>query len=127
MDTSSGMIEVERRGNTLVLTPQTDLRELESQEIEQEMEAILRLMKWDSAVRNVVVDFGHTDYFGSTALGFLVRLRQQVRERNGRMAFCNVSAHEEDILDASKLSGLWRFFSSREKAVAAVDNYSSAV
>jgi anti-anti-sigma factor len=122
MDTSTRMIEVERKGNILILTPRRDLRELEYPEIEVEQEELLRQMEADPTLKGVVVDFGRTDYFGSTALGMLTRLWQHAQKRNGRLALCNVSAHERDILAVTGLIGFWRICSSREEAMNAVNN-----
>jgi anti-anti-sigma factor len=119
MNTATRIIEVERQGDTLVLTPREDLRELEYQEIVAEGEELLRLAD-NPSVRNVVVDLGLTDYFGSTALGLLAQLRQRVRARGGRMALCRVSPHEKEILAVTRLAGFWSVHSSREEAIAAV-------
>jgi anti-anti-sigma factor len=119
MSTATRMIEVERRGDTLVLTPQQDLRELDFQEIEAEGEELLRLAE-DPSVRNVVVDLGRTDYFGSTALGLLAQLHQRVRTRRSRMALCNASAHESQIMAVTRLTGFWSVHPCLEEAIAAV-------
>ncbi len=119
MSTATRIIEVERQGDTLVLTPQQDLRELEYQEITAEGEELLRLAD-DPAIRNVVVDLGRTDYFGSTALGLLAQLRQRLRARGGHMALCNVSTHESEILAVTRLAGFWSVHPTREEALAAV-------
>jgi stage II sporulation protein AA (anti-sigma F factor antagonist) len=119
MNTATRMIEVELQGDTLVLTPQGDLRELDYQEIEAEGEELLRLAE-DPAVKNVVVDFARTDYFGSTALGLFARLWKRVRARGGRMALCNVSAHESQIMAVTRLASFWPVLPSREEALAAL-------
>ena len=116
MATVLKLFKVERAGKALVLTPQRELRELEHQEIAAELRPLLD----DPEVRRVVVDFGHTDYFGSTALGLLTWLLRRVQERDGRMAFCNASVHEREILAVTGLAALWPIYSSREEALRAV-------
>jgi anti-anti-sigma factor len=74
MSTATRMIEVERKGHTLVLTPTGNLRKLDGREIEAGGDELPRLAD-DPSVRNLVVDFSQTDYFGSTALGLLAQLR----------------------------------------------------
>jgi anti-anti-sigma factor len=106
-------------GETIILTPVANLRELEFEEINVEAKAVLAMLSAGPA-RNVVVDFGHTDYFGSTALGFFTQLWQQVKRRNGRLAFCNVSPHEREILRVAGLDGLWPICASRPEALEAV-------
>jgi anti-anti-sigma factor len=115
------LIEVEQQGDILVLTPQQDLRELDYLDIEEVQREVLLQLADDPALRNVVVDLGKTDYFGSTALGLLIRLGRQVRARNGRLALCNVSAHEQDILAVTGLGRAWPAYLSREEALAAVE------
>jgi anti-anti-sigma factor len=120
MDTAVRMIEVKQQGNTLVLMPGRDLRELEHQEIDAAADELLQRLESQPAIRNVVVEFCQTDYFGSTALRLLTRLWQLVQRRHGRMAFCNLSAHEGEILRVSGLATLWSVHSSRQDALEAV-------
>jgi anti-anti-sigma factor len=110
------IFDVEHRGDVLILTPLRDLRELEFEEIRRE----LLPLSDDPSVRRVVVDFGRTDYLGSTAVGLLVRLFMKVRQRGGALALCNVSAHEEDIFEVVGLDELLPVYTSREEALAAV-------
>jgi anti-anti-sigma factor len=116
---SAGVFDLEVEGETVVVTPTEDLRELEFAEIGVAAEEVLGLLDRGPA-RNVVVDFRRTDYYGSTALGVFLRLWKRVRSRGRRMAFCNVSAHEEEILRLANLDRLWPVCPSREEALAAV-------
>jgi anti-sigma B factor antagonist len=126
MDTTTAMIEVERHGDTLILTPRRDLSELDYLEIEAEGGAVLRRLVADPSIRNVVVDFGRTDYFGSSALGLLVRLDREVRRRGGGMALYHVSAHEQDVLRVTGLDTLWAVRPSRGEAIEAAGGCLSA-
>ena len=119
MTTTCNMFEQEQQGETLVLTPATSLGEFAETEIRAEQEAILRRLG-EAPTKNVVVDFGKTDYFGSSALGFFLRLWKLVRGRDGHMAFCNLSAHEREILVVCRLDSLWSLHPSRAEALKAV-------
>lgn len=114
-----GIFEIEQQGNTIIAVPLVDLREMEYQRIEEGARQILDLLNGADA-RNVILDFHKTDYYGSTALGVFLKLWTKVRSRNGRMAFCNVSAHEQEILQVTKLDHLWMICSSRSEALGAV-------
>jgi anti-anti-sigma factor len=114
-----GIFEVEQEGDTIVAVPAVDLRELDYQRIEAGARAILELLN-GTGVTNVVLDFRKTDYYGSTALGFFLKLWKRVRDRKGRMAFCNVSDHEKEILQVTSLDRLWPVCPSRNEALAAV-------
>ena len=119
MGTTSGVFEFEQVGETLIVTPRIDLRELAYEQVEAGARDLLDLLN-RASVKNVVLDFHKTDYYGSTALGFFVRLWKRVRQRGGSLAFCNISDHEKEILRVTKLDHLWPVCSSREEALQAV-------
>jgi anti-anti-sigma factor len=113
------LFEIERHGEVVVIVPTTDLREFEYQAIEAGASGILDLIRLPE-VKGVVVDFCRTDAYGSTALGFFLRMWKRVSDRGGRMAFCNVSEHEREVLAVTRLDTLWPICSSREEALEAV-------
>ena len=113
------IFEVEHTDDTIIVVPAVDLRELNYPQLETGAKRILDLLT-STGTKNVVMDFHKTDYYGSTALGFFVKLLKRVRERRGRMAFCNVSQHEKEILHVTNLDHLWPICSSRIEALKAV-------
>jgi len=116
---AANILQIERDGDTIIVTPVVDLSELEYQQIEAGAKDILNLLD-QMQVRNVVLDFHKTDYYGSTALGFFLKVWKRVRKGNGRMAFCNVSDHEKEILQITQLDHLWPICTSRIEALKAV-------
>jgi anti-anti-sigma factor len=112
------ILDVERQGDTLVLVPAQDLRELECDRVEGAAGDVLGLLQ-DPSIRNIVIDFHRTDYFGSTALSFFLMVWKTIRQRQGTLALCNVSAHENEILDVAGLH-FWPICASRAEALAAV-------
>jgi anti-anti-sigma factor len=117
--TTAAFFEVEHEEETLVVTPLADLREFNCGRLESGAREILELLD-DSDARNVVLDSCRTDYYGSTALGFFVKLWMRVKKRGGRMAFCNVSKHEKNILRVTNLDQLWPVCATRPEALTAV-------
>ncbi len=115
----SDLFDVERDGEILVLIPRADLRESDYQDIESGARGLLDLVSAPD-VKGVVLDFHRTDYYGSTALGFFLRLWKRVGSRGGRMAFCNLSPNENDILAVTRLDTLWPVCASRAEAVQVV-------
>lgn len=111
------MLEMERDGETIVFTPVANLSEPE--EIELSMQEAFVVLN-DPSINNLVIDFQKTDYFGSSTLGLFVRLWKIMKGRNGRMAFFNVSEHELEILQITRLDTLWSICKSREQAMVAV-------
>lgn len=113
------MFRIQQQGETVVVVPEKDLREFDFLEIEDEGSEIMKLLD-SRAARSLVIDFGNTDYYGSTALSFFVKLWKRVSLNGGKMAFCNVSPHEVEILNLTHLDTLWDLCSSREEAVKSV-------
>jgi anti-anti-sigma factor len=116
---AGGIFEIEQEDDTIIVVPTVDLQELEYQRIEEGARKILELLN-GIGIKNVVLDFHKTDYYGSTALGFFLKLWKRVSNQNGRMAFCNVSDHEKEILRLTKLDHLWLICSSRIEALEVV-------
>ena len=117
--TAAELFEVEQTGDTIIVTALADLSELGYWQIEADGKAVLDTLA-RAPGRNVVVDFGGTDYCGSTALGLLVGIWKRVRSRGGRMALCRLSAHEKEILHITHLDHVWPLFPSRGEALNAV-------
>jgi anti-sigma B factor antagonist len=118
MDTN-GTFQIEYVGDTLVLSPLINLGELEYERIERDGQSVLDRIA-TAHCRNVVVDFSQTEYYGSTALGFFLRLWSRLRVQGGHMAFCNVSPVEREILQVTRLDTLWSICATREEALAVV-------
>ena len=113
----------ERDAETLIIVPTTNLGELELDETL--LQKICDLLQ-DESIQNLVVDFHRTEYFGSTSLGFFIRLWKRIRQRKGGMALCNVSHNQAEILRITRLDELWKTFPSRADALTAVKQSSSA-
>jgi anti-anti-sigma factor len=116
---AAGIFEIEQKDDTMIVVPNMDLRELAYKQIEEGARKVLDLLN-GTDIKNVVLDFHKTDYYGSTALGLFVRVWKRVSRRNGRMVFCNVSEHEKEVLQITHLDQLWPVCSSRSEALAAV-------
>ena len=104
----------------MIVTPSADLRESEIKRLEDEFQAVLDILA-EEGLKNVVIDFAKTDYYGSTALGFFVKVWKRVRCAGGRMAFCGVSKHEQQILEITNLNTLWPIYPTRNEALAYVN------
>jgi stage II sporulation protein AA (anti-sigma F factor antagonist) len=114
-----GLFDVEREGDVVVVTPTADLREFEYQDIEAKADDLLDLVG-KAEVKGVVLDFRRTDYYGSTALGFFLRIWKRISGHGGRLAFCNVSQHEREILTVTRLDGLWPICRNKDEALKLV-------
>ena len=103
-------------GDVLILSPISNLSELELSYFEEEFRTVIQELE-DAGYRNVVLDFEDTDYYGSTALGFFLKLWKRIRRVDGKMAFCNVSLHEQEVLRLTRLDTLWPICSTRAQAL----------
>jgi anti-anti-sigma factor len=117
--TSEDLFDIEQDGDVLVITPRTDLGESTYEGLDAGSHVILDRLA-AAGIRGVVLDFSRTDYCGSTALGLFIRLWKRLCERGGRMAFCNVSEHEKEVLAVTRLDSLWPICQTRQEALKAV-------
>jgi anti-anti-sigma factor len=115
----SGVFQIEQQGDILVVVPTANLRELDFDDLEEGAEPILASIEAGKA-KHVVVDFSLTDYYGSTALSFFVKLWKRIKCGGGRMVLCGVSRHEREILEITHLDGLWPTRTTRDEALAEV-------
>jgi anti-anti-sigma factor len=116
---AGGIFEVEQADDTLIVVPAADLWGLGYQRIEAGAKQLLELLNGTGA-KNVVVDCGKTDYYGSSTLGLFLKLWKMVRRRHGRTALCHVSDHEREVLQITNLDRSWPIYPSRGEALAAV-------
>ena len=112
----NSIFDFERSGETLVLIPNTDLRELEFDALEAGSAEVFEALNSES-IMGVIIDFHKTDYYGSTALAFFVKFWKRIKSRGGKMVFCEVSAHELEILELTNLISLWSVCKTRQEAI----------
>ena len=119
MDSATDFFLVEHDGDTLIVTPTANMGELVQEPVADAMKRLLGDLL-NSTAKNLIFDFHRTYYFGSTALGFFVRLWKTISSRDGRMVFCNLSGHEKEILKVTRLDQLWDMCRTRIDALEAV-------
>lgn len=110
---------IERRGDTLIVTPQGDAIGFSPNQIQVEIRGVEKLLAESDAL-NMIMDLEHTNYFGSEMIGFISRLGTKARQRGGRTAICNVSADMQGILDVMKFDTVWESYDSSRDAIRAV-------
>jgi len=113
------IFDIEQYGDTIVLAPTVNLRESDYEGIEEGARDIFELLD-SSPFRNIVLDFSRTDFYGSTALGFFLKLWKRARKQDGQLVFCNLSDYEREIMQIARLDQLWSICSSRSEALQAV-------
>jgi anti-anti-sigma factor len=119
MNAKPVQIQVAVEGNTLVVAPVGLLGELEYEECEADLEAVLKRCE-SPDVRNVVLDLGGVELFGSSAVGWFIEMSHRIAPRGGQMVLCHVSNVGKEVLRASKLEGHWPLYASRGEGLAAL-------
>ena len=119
MNEINGTFAIEQENATVIVAPLMNLGELEYDRIERGGREILERLAAAHA-KNVVLDLGQIDYFGSTALGFFVRLWNRASQQGGQMALCGVSRQEREVLQRTRLDTVWSICDTRDEALAAI-------
>ncbi len=106
MNSPTKFIELESVGDTLMIRPLANLSEFQYEHIEESVGKVLTMLT-DLTIRNVVVDFRRTSYFGSSAVEALIRIGQEVRRHGGTMTLENLTKSEREVLDILHIGKLW--------------------
>jgi anti-anti-sigma factor len=118
---SSDDFRLEWHGNTMVITPASNVEAMNWELIEQAAEIVMApLKKHESPM--VVVDLSEVNYFGSVFLALLLRCHTAVKNRGGELVICGASKMARELLKITALDTLWAIYDSREEALDAVDN-----
>jgi len=122
---SNTIFPVQRRGDTLIVTPQGDAIGFSPHQIQVELRNLEKLLN-ELAPANLIVDLEHTNYFGSEMIGFINRLGMKSRSGGGRTAVCNISGDMQDIFDVMNLGEIWESYDSTPAAARAIATISFA-
>jgi anti-anti-sigma factor len=106
-------------GNVLIVAPQGDCSSLEAAVLETEVREILSEIS-SRSVTALIVDLEQAPYFGSTMLGALIKLWRSMTVVQGRLALCNLSSAEQEVLTATRLISVWGIYPTRSAALEAL-------
>jgi anti-anti-sigma factor len=113
------MASIEKQQNVTVVSLDSEYDSLDEATIEAFAQELLNTAGSIDPPR-MVLDFSNTTFLGSRFIEVVVRAWKRVCERKGEMALCNLDPFCAEVLDRTHLNRLWRFFPSREEAVAAL-------
>lgn len=119
MDTPQRIFDVERMDSVLVVLPTINLSDLLFEGLIEETQSLLDQLQ-DPKVEGVIVDLRHTTYFGTDFISVLLKLWKRIRGKGGRMALCNISPGEREVLAICELDTIWPFHDSLEDALKSV-------
>lgn len=106
-------------GNTVVITPASDIENLKWDLIEQAAEIVMSPMR-EQEVPMVIFDLSEVSYFGSVFLALLLRCHKLVRSRGGELVLCGASKLAHELLRITALDTLWAIYDTKEEAIEAV-------
>lgn len=67
-----------------------------------------------------VVDLSPTHHLGSKAVSVLIQVCRIVKQRKGRVAFCQINAYSLDVLHTLHLDQHWEIYATVDEALTAV-------
>jgi len=111
---------LEWHGNTMVITPASNVESMNWDLIEQAAEIVMAPLKKHQSPM-VVFDLSEVNYFGSVFLALLLRCHTAVKSRGGELVLCGASKMARELLKITALDTLWAIYETREEALEAVD------
>jgi len=105
-------IRVREEGDTLVVCVGGYLNSLLGEEVEKVVRARL-----DGGGLRILLNFQGTRLVNSIGISFVIGIVERVMEREGRMAFCDLSRINRDLFRVTGLEKYVRTFESEKEAL----------
>lgn len=105
-------IHTHEMGETLVVSVGGYLNSLLGEEVEKVVRA-----KLEGGGRRILLNFGGTRLVNSIGISFVIGIVEKVMEREGRMAFCEVSRINRDLFQVTGLAKYVRSFETEKEAL----------
>jgi anti-anti-sigma factor len=105
-------IQVHEEGVTLVVCVGGYLNSLLGEEVEKVVHA-----KLDAGGRRILLNFKGTRLVNSIGVSFVIGVVEKVMEREGRMAFCEVSRINRELFRVTGLAKYVRSFETEKEAL----------
>ncbi|MFO0903092.1 MAG: STAS domain-containing protein [Pirellulales bacterium] len=117
MDQSSHIFDVAVEGNSVLVTPKSCLTEFDFAQIELEGKRVVQWLQ-DRGEANILLDLTNSDYFGSSAVGFFMKLWKWARTKQGKMVVTNASPHALELIRLIQADKLWHLCPTRAEGLA---------
>ena len=105
-------IRIREEGDTLVVCVGGYLNSLLGEEVEKVVRARL-----DGGGRRILLNFQGTRMVNSIGISFVIGIVEKVMEREGRMAFCELSRINRDLFRVTGLAKYVRSFETEKEAL----------
>jgi anti-anti-sigma factor len=119
MNDASSIIEIDRDGDILIVTPAIDLGELNYGQFEEETKTVCQQLE-NEELRHLVIDLRKCEYFGSSTINLFVRFWKMTKKHGGQIVLCGLSSVEREALRLANLETLWPICSSRDEALETI-------
>ncbi|MBI5724729.1 MAG: STAS domain-containing protein [Planctomycetes bacterium] len=109
-------VSVSSEGDVTIATlnDQKILDEVRIAEIGEQLYAVVAR----SNIPKLLLDFSSVANMSSTALGMLITLHKRVREKKGRLCFCNIQQAIQQIFSITRLNEVFEICTDRQAAMA---------
>ena len=96
----------------------TDRRILEELSIAEISEELGKLVQ-DQEKPKLLLSFSNVDHLSSAALGMLIKLNSEVKEKNGKLKLSDISPQIYEVFKITRLNKLFEIHETRRAAEAA--------
>jgi anti-anti-sigma factor len=114
------LFAVERKSETLVVTPRIHSGMFRYAKLQLELNALRRKLA-QSDISNLIVDLSGLDYAGSEVMCAVVALARQTESRGGQIALCSATTQVERVFKSMGLSRVWTLYPTQDAALKAVN------
>jgi len=121
MTTPSDDFRLEWHGNTVVITPASNVEQMPWEVIEQAAEIVMAPLRAQASPM-AVFDLSEVQYFGSAFLALLLRCHTTVKSRGGELVLSGPSKMARELLKLTALDTLWAIYATKAEALSAVDS-----
>ena len=111
-------LKVHKQGDICVVEFE-DRKILEEHVINQIGERLGEIVEGESDPK-LLLDFGNVEHLSSAALGMLIQLNNQLRDRQGRLVLANIHPQIYEVFKITRLNKLFTIYSSTEDALKAL-------
>lgn len=110
------VFKVERKGDTLIVSPLGHSLQFASGEVESQTNKLLEKMD-ELGTQNVIFDLHKVNLLDSVVIGTLFAVTARVRKSNGRVLMCNVSPRMQETLVVVSFNDLVTECDTRDDAL----------
>ena len=106
-------------GNSVVITPASNVETMRWDLIEQAAEIVMEPLK-ELEIPMVVFNLSEVNYFGSVFLALLLRCHKLAKSRGGELVICGASEMAMELLRVTALDTLWAIYDTQDEALDAL-------